>query len=244
MQRQHRSKLSAFLCAALAAAGMTAGCAGDPERSDDAQAVADTINVLFYHAKWRQVPATPENQAEAIVFEQRVPFGADTALLDRAGTAAIDRLIAEAAPEPGSLIRLSAPAGAAGTATFDRLTLQRLESVRAALANRGYESALADDAVGRVAALQEGEIGLTVTKMMAVLPDCSQPQPLEPDRPQFESALGCTTAYNLGTMVADPADLERGRPLEPADAERAALSILRYRIGEEEPLEEVDTQSP
>jgi type IV pilus biogenesis protein CpaD/CtpE len=44
-------------------------------------------------------------------------------------------------------------------------------------------------------------------------------------------------------MVADPADLERGRQLDPADAERASLSILRYRVGEEEPLVEEDTQS-
>lgn len=242
MSRQHRPKLTALLCLGLAAAGIT-GCAGDPERGKDSQAVADAINVLFHHAKWRQIPATPENQAETIVFEQRVSFGPETALLDRTGTAAIDQLIGEAGPEPGSLIRLSVPAGAGGTATFDRLTLQRLESVRAALANRGYESALAEDAVGRVAALQEGEIGLTVTKVMAVLPDCSQPQPLEPDRPAFESALGCTTAYNLGTMVADPADLERGRPLEPADAERAGLSIQRYRVGEEKPLEEESSKS-
>src|SRR3546814_11206295 len=78
---------------------------------------------------------------------------------------------------------------------------------------------------------------------MAVLPDCRQPQPLAPERPEFTGAFGCTTAYNLGVMIADPADLERGRELDPADAERAGLSIQRYRVGEEEPLEDVGTTS-
>jgi len=226
MQRTMRTKLSAFFCLTLA----TAGCAGDPDRAPEAQAVADTINVVFHHGKWQQVPATPENQAEVIVFEQRVSFAADTALLDRPGRQAIDRLLDEADPAPGSLIRLSVPGSQNGTATFDRLTLQRLESLRGDLAARGYESALADSAVARVAALTEHEIGLTVSRMMAVLPDCDQPQPLVPDRPGFDRGFGCSNAYNLGVMVADPADLERGRTLDPADAERASLTVTRYRI--------------
>ena len=239
MHSHYRSKLAALVGLALA----TAGCAGDPERSPDAQAVADVINTVFYNGKWQQIPATPENQVETIVFEQRVAFGTDTALLDRAGNVAIDRLLKEADPAPGSLIRLSVVADKNGTATFDRMTLQRLESVRIALSNRGYESALADNAVSRVAALQEGEVGLTVAKVMAVLPDCSQPQPLEPDPPVYERGFGCTNTYNLGVMVADPSDLAQGRPLDPADAERASGSVLRYRVGEEKPLAEEETKS-
>lgn len=239
MLRQYRSKLTALFCLALA----TGSCAGDPERSPEEQAVADAVNVLFHHGKWRQVPATPENQAETIVFEQRVGFGSGTALLDRSGMSAIDRLIREADPAPGSLIRLSVAGSQDGTAAFDRMTLQRLESVRIALSNRGYESALADSAVARVAALQDDEVGLTVVKVMAILPDCNQPQPLAPDPPTFERGFGCSDAYNLGVMIADPADLARGRPLEPADAERASLSVFRYRIGEEEPIMKEGTQS-
>src|SRR3546814_7731649 len=110
--------------------------------------------------------------------------------------------------------------------------------LRNALTNRGYDSALADNSVTRVAALQPGEVGLTLTKIVAVLPDCNQPQPLEPNVPDQERGFGCSTAYNLGVMVADPADLARGRTLDPADAERSALSVQRYRIGAEEPLVE------
>ena len=226
MQRTMRTKLTAFFCLTLTAAG----CAGDPDRAPEAQAVADTVNVVFHHGKWRQIPASPENQAEVIVFEQRVSFAAETALLDRSARQAIDRLLAEADPAPGGLIRLSVAGSQNGTATFDRLTLQRLESVRGDLATRGYESALADDSVSRVAALTDHEIGLTVTRMMAVLPDCDQPQPLEPNPPSFNRGFGCSNAYNLGVMVADPADLERGRTLDPAEAERASLTVMRYRI--------------
>jgi pilus assembly protein CpaD len=241
MQRTTRTKLTAFFCLTLAAGG----CAGDPDRAPEAQAVADTVNVVFHHGKWRQIPATPENQAEVIVFEQRVSFPSETALLDRSGRQAIDRLLAEADPQPGSLIRLSVAGSQQGTATFDRLTLQRLESVRSDLSSRGYESALADNSVARVAALAEHEVGLTVSRMMAVLPDCNQPQPLEPDPPLFERGFGCSNAYNLGVMVADPADLERGRTLDPADAERASLTVTRYRL--DDPLLDIiegeDTKS-
>jgi pilus assembly protein CpaD len=45
--------------------------------------------------------------------------------------------------------------------------------------------------------------------------------------------MGCSNEINLGLMVADPNDLARGRPLAPADAERAALSVQKYRTGTE-----------
>src|SRR3546814_3794633 len=50
MQRNLRFKLTAALSLALA----TAACAADPERSKEAQAIADTINVAFHHAKDRK----------------------------------------------------------------------------------------------------------------------------------------------------------------------------------------------
>lgn len=239
MRSTDRKTATALLCLGLA----LAGCAGDPERSPEAQAVADTINVVFHHGKWRQIPATPADQVETIIFEQRVAFADASPLLDRAAREAIDRLLVEAKPDSGSLINLSLPKAGAGTTTLDRLSLQRLEAVRTVLADRGYPSALANDAAGRVAALGENEIGLTVAKVMAVLPECDQPQPLEPDRPDFNGGFGCANTNNLGVMVANPADLERGRPLEPADAEAHSLSVLRYRIGEPKPLQEEDTKS-
>ncbi|WP_193370494.1 CpaD family pilus assembly lipoprotein [Pelagibius marinus] len=239
MLSHKKTRLSALFCLGLA----TAGCAGDPDRDPGAQKVADAINTVFYNGKWQQIPATPENQAETIIFEQRVSFAGDGAVLDRRARRAIDRLLAESEPTPNSLIGLSVADSVGAPATFDRLTLQRLEAVRLVLADRGYQSALATTAEARVAPLDDGEVGLTVTKVMAILPDCDQPQPLEPNTPDFNRGFGCSNAYNLGVMVADPADLERGRVLEPADAERHGMSVLRYRVGKDEPLQEEDTNS-
>lgn len=239
MLSYNKSALTALFCLTLA----TAGCAGDPDRDPGAQKVADAINTVFYNGKWQQVPATPENQAETIIFEQRVSFSGNAAILDRTAHRAITRLLEEAEPNPNSLIGLSVADSNGGPATFGRLTLQRLEAVRLMLADLGYQSALANTADSRVAALDDGEVGLTVTKVMAILPDCDQPQPLEPNTPDFTGGFGCSSAYNLGVMVADPADLERGRVLEPADAERHSTSVLRYRVGKEEPLQEEDTGS-
>ncbi len=239
MLSHKKSGFTALFCLTLA----LAGCAGDPERAPENQAVADAVNTVFYRGKWQQIPATPENQVETIIFEQRISFAQGNAALDRTARRAIDRLLVEAAPTPGNQVRLSVAESQGARATFDRVTLQRLEAIRLLLADRGIESGLATTAAGRVASLDQGQIGLTVTKVMAILPDCDQPQPLEPEKPDFNGAFGCSTTNNLSVMVADPADLERGRVLEPADAERGALSIRRYRVGEEEPLVEQDTKS-
>jgi hypothetical protein len=48
---------------------------------------------------------------------------------------------------------------------------------------------------------------------------------------------GCANAANLEAMVADPADLLRGRRPGPADGAAAALAIERYRQGLVTPLQ-------
>jgi pilus assembly protein CpaD len=50
--------------------------------------------------------------------------------------------------------------------------------------------------------------------------------------------LGCATLSSLGQMVADPADLQRGRPLGPADATREAEAIVRYRTDKVKELQD------
>jgi hypothetical protein len=50
--------------------------------------------------------------------------------------------------------------------------------------------------------------------------------PLLSERPD-----GCFNLANLGTMLADPRDIERGRELAPADGERAAAVNGDYQAG-------------
>ena len=75
---------------------------------------------------------------------------------------------------------------------------------------------------------------VTVGRYLVVPPRCpnwakpSQRDPLN----QPASNFGCATTVNLGLMVADPADLVRGRTLGPADGSASMLSIQRYRAGQ------------
>ncbi len=43
--------------------------------------------------------------------------------------------------------------------------------------------------------------------------------------------LGCANTANLRAMVADPADLEHGRPLGPADGNRETRAVETYQQG-------------
>ena len=55
------------------------------------------------------------------------------------------------------------------------------------------------------------------------------------------SNFGCATERNLGLMVADPADLVRGRDYSGQDGSAAVNGIQRYRAGKIPPLPSSDT---
>lgn len=46
---------------------------------------------------------------------------------------------------------------------------------------------------------------------------------------QAPQRYGCADMYNLGLMVANPADLVKGRTPDPADANTGILGVERYR---------------
>ncbi len=48
--------------------------------------------------------------------------------------------------------------------------------------------------------------------------------------------LGCNVAVNLRADAARPADLERGRPLGPADSQRETLAVETYQQGKVKPF--------
>jgi type IV pilus biogenesis protein CpaD/CtpE len=55
--------------------------------------------------------------------------------------------------------------------------------------------------------------------------------------------LGCVVAANLRAMVANPADLERGRPLGPGNGERQTLAVEAYQQDKVKPLQSVSSTS-
>ncbi len=81
--------------------------------------------------------------------------------------------------------------------------------------------------------LPDDTVRVTVGRYLVVSPRCpnwAKPSTRDPLN-QAASNFGCATTVNLGLMVADPADLVRGRALGPADGAASALSIQRYRAG-------------
>jgi type IV pilus biogenesis protein CpaD/CtpE len=60
--------------------------------------------------------------------------------------------------------------------------------------------------------------------------------PADPHDNSDSPFLGCIAAVNLRAMVANPADLRRGRSLGPADGDRESQAIETYQQGKIKPL--------
>lgn len=85
---------------------------------------------------------------------------------------------------------------------------------------------------------QTGAPALQVTTYVALAPDCGawsdiyngwyQNSPTE--------ALGCSNQRNLALMLADPRDLVQGRETVPADGQRMAGAVQRYRADKVKPF--------
>lgn len=79
---------------------------------------------------------------------------------------------------------------------------------------------------------------ITVRTHVVALPQCPDwsADPRRGYDNQPSSNWGCATAINFGIMLADPHDLIRGKALGPADGERLAKAIERYRTDKTTPL--------
>ena len=76
-------------------------------------------------------------------------------------------------------------------------------------------------------------VRLVVGRYVALPPNCpdwSRPSASNPGN-IADSNFGCAAATNLSLMIADPADLVRGRSLAPGDGQALSLGIQRYRSG-------------
>ena len=83
-----------------------------------------------------------------------------------------------------------------------------------------------------------GAIFAAVLATSVAVADSHRLDPNDPDDAlTIGRKIGCSTNANLGQMVADPLDLQQGRPAGAADGEAASLSIQRYRRGETRELE-------
>ena len=218
------------LASTLLGATLLAGCHLEPlEQQDPIELVT---HHTFDHANWRQLPPVVENQVEPITLVHAVDFAPGERGLREDERQALLVFLQESGVYNGARVEIDGPRGAGGY--HDPVTATRMEAIRRSLAELGLQAqVLAKPAT--LLAKPDGQIVVTVTRAMVILPDCTQPQPDLFERPQH--TWSCSTAANLGLMVVDPVDLERGRSPGPADGTASVLAIQRYRKGEVKPLD-------
>jgi pilus biogenesis lipoprotein CpaD len=177
------------------------------------------------HANWQQIPAKVQTLVEPVTFVHTTNFEAGETELSEAE---LDRLLAflqTSGVHQGARIEIDGPR--AGGGYFDPVTAARVLVIEAALSDIGLRSEI--PVRPNTTLLRPGKaIAVSVTRAVAVLPDCSAPQPEAAMRPEYN--FSCSTAAALGMMVANPVDLKTGRNEGAADGEAAARVIQLYRL--------------
>lgn len=205
----------------LIAALLLSGCnTGDAWRTPD-----EYVNDLFRTAKWRPTDRVPENSVELILVEHIVTFGQGSAQMSDAEKKRLKDFLARARIGPSEQLSLYGPLRDRGQR--DPVTTARLQFVRGELLVMGYTAKA--PLVARSGQEEKDGISVVVERSVVISPDCEQAIPAPGHRPRF--VLGCPNTYNLGQMIVDPLDLERGREAGPADGVFSADSIRAYRKG-------------
>lgn len=164
-------------------------------------------------------------------FHHTVSFTPGSATLSRAETARLRAFVAGLDPDYGDSILVTTDGTSALADRRSRAIAAALQSADVPVYQR---SAAGTAASGQDAAA----VTVTLRRTTVELPACPDWSDgwTEVFNNQPHSNWSCATATNLGLMVANPADLARGRDLTPADGHRLAGSIERYRKGETKPL--------
>jgi pilus assembly protein CpaD len=176
-----------------------------------------------------------ENRIRLVRHEHVVRFPGNAAALDAHEAARLSQFLGSRASDSGATI-------AVGPGTSAALASSRERVVREALAARGYRSV---DVFHVSAADALNQVIVSVASAVVVTPRC--PDYSKPTEYNYtntpHSNYGCATAHNLGVMVADPADLARGRDEGTLDGTQSVLGIQRYRIGKVTPLKSNENNS-
>src|SRR5881397_3195959 len=203
----------------VAAVALLAGC-------------TNTDPGLIDYAEWKQNDPPPRLEVHDAPVVHAINFAPGETQLSETESGAITSFLASENVGPGKNVTLEAPS--AGTADTDRVT-HRLANVRTVLEQQGVSVTMAPPAAPGT--LGSDQIRLIASHATVSNPDC--PGYNEPvssfdrfGRPNLN--MGCSNEINLGLMIADPSDIARGRTLAPADADRSALAIQRYRTRADE----------
>lgn len=144
--------------------------------------------------------------------------------------AELDRFLA-ALPEPeGARIFIDADPAVVGR----ELAARRVALLQRHLAQHGLSAApMMRDPAAAPLSPDPRRATVYVGRFVATAPACPDwRKPTAADYTNTTSSnFGCATAVNFSQMLADPGDLLRGREMGPADGERAARAVRRYREG-------------
>ncbi len=188
---------------------------------------------LFPHAKWDQIPQSPDNMVEVVTLRHMVAFIGGTPNLDVSQSDALDDFIRSNRINARDEIVVQAGAG-----DTSRLAMGRVAAIKSEFARLGLVASESAAAPG-AGAPANNEVAVLITRAVVIPPDCAvaQPEPtLRPDHP-----WGCTVNASLGMMVANPLDLVEGRELCPADVSQASGAMRRYRDDKVKEINKEDT---
>lgn len=194
---------------------------------------------------WSEVRTQREPGTEQVQYRHDVKFSPGDYRLTSAEGQRLAQFLNRVDVGYGDTVVLMAePAGGAKAATTSPLTERRAATISDFLARNRVD---ATDVISRVGGpvFADNEVAVVVRRHVVTLPACPDwtGKPGDNSSNQPTSNWSCATATNLGLMVANPADLARGREPGYADGERHASSIDRYRKGETAPLrDDVSTQ--
>jgi pilus assembly protein CpaD len=186
---------------------------------------------------WKSVEAPNDNQVVFTRLTHVVRFAAGGASLAAAEATRLDAFLSRQGVDRSDEVTIYPGAGAFGEPQRD--------AVMHYLAARdvGPVAVAAQEANGKASA---DEVIIRVGRYVVVPPKCanwSKPAHLDYGNTTM-SNLGCSNNAAFGRMVAEPRDLVRGRAIGPADADRSAAAVKRYREGKETPLVREATDKP
>ncbi len=207
-----------------------------PEQN--AEHFVSEVDAFFHHGNWRQTPAPMASYAERISLDHRLLYPAGNVSLTAEGRKSLYGFLRDSQVRSEEAIHLDGPRDASGR--FDSLTAARLADLRQEIEQTGLVAVIAGDAISSGTPLNSNQVAIVVTRTMVMTPDCDSPQPTLYERADY--AWSCSTASNLGHMVANPDDLVGDNQLGPADGTREAATTDRYRKGETKPLTIESTQ--
>jgi pilus biogenesis lipoprotein CpaD len=201
---------------------------------------------------WIEASSPKQLEVDRAEYRHSIYFPTDSSTFPASERAKLQTFLETVQPGGRDSIRLEGHADERATELYNlELAAHRAEAVQAYLEKAGLgdlsittvalgEAVPAVPSTGPAAWRLNRRVELVLERYLVTLPACPDwsRQSGTDFSNQPHSNFGCATQSNLGLMVADPADLVRGRPLAPADGIQQAEGIVRYRTGKVVELKE------